>query len=188
MRSSTRRSTIAGWRGRTETSRSGGPFPIGPSEAVASSRTNALRSTRGILRDLILGRGLRERGAWPPPSFFPKRGERMSMKRVRFLKLFGAFCGCVLVLVLAPVAPAGQGKGQLRSTGVVTLSKVPTAVGSTASGPRAGEVSRTPEIESQVSNALHKRHGKPSSTPNPAGLPVVTSNPGASGFDGLNHV
>jgi hypothetical protein len=110
------------------------------------------------------------------------------MKRARFVKLAGAFSGCLLVLVLAPVAPAGQGQGHLRSTGVVTLSKVPSSVGSTAAGPRAGEVSRTPEVELQANNALHKHHGKPSSTPNPAGLPVVTSNPGASGFDGLNHV
>jgi hypothetical protein len=108
------------------------------------------------------------------------------MKRARFLKLAGALCGCLLVLVLAPVAPAGQ--GQLSSRGVVTLSKVPSSIGPTAPGPRAGEVSHTPEIERQVSNALHKRHGKPPTTPNPTGLPVVTSTPGASGFDALNHV
>jgi hypothetical protein len=108
------------------------------------------------------------------------------MKGPRFLKLSGAFCGCLLVLVFAPAAPAGQ--GQLSSKGVVTLSKVPSSVGSTATGPLAGEVSHTPEIQVEANKALHKRHGKPPTTPNPTGLPVVTSTPGASGFDALNHV
>jgi hypothetical protein len=109
-----------------------------------------------------------------------------SMKKARFLKLACGLCGGVAALALAPAALAGP--GQLRSAGVVNLSKVPSSVGSTAPGPLAGEFSHTSQVEVEANKALHKHHGKPSTTPNPAGLPVVTSNPGAFGFDALNHV
>lgn len=116
----------------------------------------------------------------------------MSMRLTRLVHMFtpigmATIVAGSLAVMPAVTASASQGDGTVSHLTAIGTSVLGSPTSGSGAGATSSKIRLAPEVDQKIASGPSTAHVFPTINPNPRPNGITSSNPGATGFDALNH-